>query len=417
MLGYNSPTETMFWIQTHQAAKVQYRYKPLVGATDYQRSEAFFTEQSTAFTAKMLLKNLKPNTVYQYQVVLNDSVIQTEKPFTFRTQPSDSLYDLKVVTGSCANINDKSLPTSAKRMIGQAWGYSIFKNMAKRKPDYMVWLGDNIYLRNNEWNSTEGFNYRYTHTRSLKEMQPLLRATNHLATWDDHDYGANNGDMTNKTKDLAAAAFQQFWANPSTHPQNKGGIYFDYQAADVHFFLTDDRFSRSPYTQANNKNKAFLGKEQLDWLLKGLRESKANFKLVCIGTQVLSDNQMVYAECYGKHYPTEWKYLMDKIAEYKIEGVFFLSGDIHHSVLSKYQRPDCYPLYDLTVSAFTSFFNPFFATENGRKVQGTFYPFHNFAELSFTGNPENRKMIITLRSKQGWRIWRKVIPASRLKMN
>ena len=54
-----------------------------------------------------------------------------------------------------------------------------------KNPDFMLWLGDNTYLRESDWNSRTGFIKRYPHTRALSELQPLLASTHHYATWDD----------------------------------------------------------------------------------------------------------------------------------------------------------------------------------------------------------------------------------------
>ena len=61
----------------------------------------------------------------------------------------------------------------------------------------MLWLGDNIYTREVDFYSLSGYQKRYTHTRNIKEMQPLLSNTHHYAIWDDHDYGPNNTDRSN----------------------------------------------------------------------------------------------------------------------------------------------------------------------------------------------------------------------------
>ena len=47
------------------------------------------------------------------------------------------------------------------------------KAMHAQRPDLMLWLGDNTYLREVDWYTRTGFIHRYTHTRSLPELQPL----------------------------------------------------------------------------------------------------------------------------------------------------------------------------------------------------------------------------------------------------
>ena len=93
-------------------------------------------------------------------------------------------------------------------------GYEIYSNMAKAGADFMIWLGDNIYLREPDWNSWSGIIHRYTHDRAIPELQEFLASTHHYAIWDDHDYGPNNSDRGYWNKNQTMEAFKIFWANP-----------------------------------------------------------------------------------------------------------------------------------------------------------------------------------------------------------
>lgn len=79
----------------------------------------------------------------------------------------------------------------------------------------MIWGGDNIYLREADWDSKTGIQHRYTYSRKIKEMQPLLAKTQNFAIWDDHDFGPNDGDRGFYNKNLTQQAFKDFWANKS----------------------------------------------------------------------------------------------------------------------------------------------------------------------------------------------------------
>lgn len=52
--------------------------------------------------------------------------------------------------------------------------------------------------------------------------------------------------------------------------------------------------------------------------------------------------------------PEELNELLTAIEREKINGVLFLSGDRHHTELTKVSRAGTYPLYDLTSSPLTS---------------------------------------------------------------
>ena len=48
----------------------------------------------------------------------------------------------------------------------------------------MIWGGDNIYLREADWDSKTGIHHRYTYSRKIKETQALLAKTQNFAIWD-----------------------------------------------------------------------------------------------------------------------------------------------------------------------------------------------------------------------------------------
>ena len=79
----------------------------------------------------------------------------------------------------------------------------------------MLWLGDNIYLREPDWNSWTGIIHRYTHDRATPQLQPFMASVHNYAIWDDHDFGPNDSDKSFWNKNLTLKAFKLFWANPS----------------------------------------------------------------------------------------------------------------------------------------------------------------------------------------------------------
>ena len=95
--------------------------------------------------------------------------------------------------------------------IPQSWGVEvqtpILDAMVAKRPDAMVWMGDNFYYREPDWNTRTGMIYRNTHTRSYPGLQPFLASTHHYATWDDHDYGRNDAGADFASRDASQAAF------------------------------------------------------------------------------------------------------------------------------------------------------------------------------------------------------------------
>ncbi len=276
----------------------------------------------------------------------------------------------------------------------------------------MLWLGDNTYLREADWNSRIGFLHRYTHTRSLPEMQPLLASTHHYAIWDDHDYGPNNADSSFWLKDTASEIFQLFWGNPNCDVINKGGITGTFQWADLQFFLLDNRYFRTSNDNYTGERQ-MLGKDQIDWLINALASSRAPFKFVAVGGQVLNSEAMYENYAIFKE---ERAYFLQKIREARIEGVIFLDGDRHHTGLSRMQESNrVYPLYDLTCSSLTAGSNNNREKLNVYRMEETLVGEHNFGMLTVRGPRTERVLTIQIFDTNGKELWSKDIAASELK--
>jgi alkaline phosphatase D len=284
-------------------------------------------------------------------------------------------------------------------------GYEIFANMQKAEADLMLWLGDNIYLREADWYSRTGIYERYAHYRSLPELQEFFASQANIAIWDDHDYGPNDSDRSYSMKETTLDAFKDFWANPAYGLGDCGGITGHYQFNDVEFFLLDNRWNRSPQGLGEDEEQV-LGECQIDWLIEAMRFSRATYKIVCIGGQVLNTAK-VYENM--SNYEKERQYLLDQIAKYNIRNVVFLTGDRHHSELSEIRIGDLM-IYDLTVSPLTSSAGRNSQNEGNKlRVEGTYFGERNYASLDFSGSLSERKLLITLYDTSGKRIWRREI--------
>ena len=413
MVGYSTMQEVLLWVQTEETANVHFEYYEINNPKVKFSTDKIETEKKNGYVAKLIADQVVPGKKYKYEVYINNYKIernyamefQTQELWKWRTDPPD----VKFIIGSCSYINEPKFDRPGKPYGSN---FEIFNSINKKNPDFMLWLGDNTYLREPDWNSRTGFIKRYSHTRAFPELQPLLASTHHYATWDDHDYGPNNSDGSFWLKETASEIFKLFWGNPNYNVTGKGGITGFFQWSDLDFFLLDNRYHRT----ANNNftgNRQMLGKDQIDWLINALSFSQASFKFVAVGGQVIS-NGAVY-ENYAT-YPDERKYLLDKIREAKIEGVIFLDGDRHHTILSKMQETkNVYPLYDLTCSSLTAGVNNDNEPYNSFKLEETFVNVNNFGMLNVTGPTNDRELTIQIFDKDGKELWIKSIKANDLK--
>ena len=270
----------------------------------------------------------------------------------------------------------------------------------------MLWLGDNIYLREVDFQSYSGFLHRYSHTRQTPEMAPLLKACPNYAIWDDHDFGPNDSDGSWVHADWSREAFKTFWSNPSYGlPESPRCVSTAFRFVDMEFFLLDNRTYRVNHQNKTNTPQV-LGQAQIDWLIQALQKSRAPYKFVCIGGQVLND-AAVYENV--SQFPSEREEILRRLAEEDIRGVVFLSGDRHTTELSEMELSNGRMVYDLTVSPLTS--GPGHAREEGNslRVDGTYVEQRNYAKLSFEGPRKDRSCTIEVKDTFGEALWTRTL--------
>ena len=412
MVGYSEIREVMLWVQTKSAAKVKLMYWDQTDVSKKLSTDEITTTKEKAYTAKLVADQVSPGKKYQYELYINGKKISRPYPLSFQTQElwvfRKEPPDFKFAFGSCAYINE-----AAYDRPGKPYGdttYKIFKSIYEKKPDFMLWTGDNVYLREADLTSRTGIFYRYTHTRSTPEMQPLFGSVHNYAIWDDHDYGPNDGDRSFWNKKITEETFNLFWCNPNTNLTGKGGVTCTFYWNDVQFFLLDDRYFRTPKRNTILK-RTLLGEEQLEWLIDGLTSSLATFKIIVIGGQVLNPGSLhdSYAE-YGEE--KEW--IIKSIKAAKIPGIIFISGDRHFTELSALEDKDFYTLYDVTVSPLTSEVHNRSET-NSIQVPNTLFMDRNFAVAEVTGPWKDRKIKFTIYNKNGLMQWEKIISYKELK--
>lgn len=403
MAGYSTMVEVGLWVQLDAAARVNVQYWA-EGTEEKAKGSLQKAIKEEAFTARFKLGALEPGTTYNYQILINGK--PTEETYSFKSQTHWQFRTdppkFKVALGSCTYINEERTDRP-----GTPYGksYAIFDNIANMNPDMTLWLGDNIYLRETDFTSWTGYLHRYTHTRSIPEMQKLLQTGHHYAIWDDHDFGPNDADGSWLHKDWALKSFELFWMNPTYGlPDLKGNISA-FQFNDVDFFLLDNRYHRTPYDQ-KKEAPAMLGKEQIDWLIDLLKFSRSPFKMVAVGGQIIND--VAIYENFAQ-FKEEREYLLKRIEEEGIKGVIFLTGDRHHTELSKMTLDNGNDVYDITISPLTSGAHDAEDEGNSFRMKNTHIATQNFAIAEFSGKRKERVMTLTVYDTEGKLLWTKEI--------
>jgi len=417
MLGYVAKRSAAVWLQTRRAADVQLRVHPADDPAAARLTGAVRTRAAEDFAHTFVLADLEPGVRYAYEVYVDGRRVAPPYPLDFTTRPlwehRAPPPEVTLLVGSCAYVNEAGYGRPGEPYGGE---HEIFRSMAEVPADAMLWLGDNVYLREVDWDTPEGIAARYRHDRALPALQPLLAATAHYATWDDHDYGPNDSDRTYPLKAAALEAFARYWPAVRYGLPAVPGVFQTFSIGDAQVFLLDGRYHRTPNRAPAGPHKTCFGPAQLQWLKEALVASRARFKLVASGNQFLND--VTPYESLAHHFPAELEELVGWVAEQRIEGVVLLSGDRHHTELLRRELPGGYPLYELTSSPLTSRAHGFgeghpeFA--NPLRVEGTLVSERSFGVVRLTGPADDRRLVLEARAVDGGTLWRREVARSAL---
>ena len=409
MAGAAALREAPIWFQADAAATAHIEYWTATDGT-HRRSAAVALGSAEDYAATLRLVGLEPGLRYAYQLFLDGKAAgpPAEVATPALWQWRGDAPDFRVLTGSCAYFNDAAYDRPGPPYGG---GTAIFDAMAGKKPDLTLWLGDNLYFREADL-SPWGMAERYRVTRARPELQQLLRSGQHAAIWDDHDYGPNDANASWQYKGEALRLFRRYWPNPGYGLPETPGVFTVVSLGDADFFLLDDRYYRDADRGPEHPGKAMLGPAQLRWLQNALLNSKASFKLIANGSQMLND-----ADRYEgwNHFRSEQSAFLSWLAHSGIGGVIFLSGDRHHTELLKIERSPLYPLYELTCSPFTA--GPHQADPREakpRRVAGTLVGERNFCSLEFHGSAATRAVTLKSYAENGREIWARTLSLSEI---
>ncbi len=411
MVGYSTMQEVAIWVQLDEPGDVAVRFW-VVGSDDKSITPALTARGEDGYALSLPVTGLSPANRYEYRVILNGESLPAKHRQTFVTQPlwqwRNDAPDFQFALGSCAFINERVYDRPGEPYGGD---YQIFEHILAKAPDFMLWMGDNVYLREADWNSRSGIYRRYSHTRQTREMQGLLASVHHYAIWDDHDYGPDNSDRSYWMKHVTLDAFKDFWANPNYNVTGAGGLTGTFHWNDAQFFMLDNRWFRSANERATGEPQIY-GQAQTEWLIDALKSSKATFRFVVSPGLFLSDVRV--GENHIKLAPKERKRLIDQITKEEIPGVVFLSGDIHRSQLTRLDRRGTYPLYEWTVSPLTAGVYTPRKEPRGNRVKGSLLGERNFGFVRVTGAASNRTLSLSLLNANGSLRWEMDIQAADL---
>lgn len=285
--------------------------------------------------------------------------------------------DFVIAFGSCNRVDLPNL---------------LWDDILNTEPDVWIWGGDNIYADTDDMKALRAM---YDQQKNEPNYRKLAQTTDVLGTWDDHDYGLNDGGVEFKAKAASQQEFLNFMNVPkSSELRKRKGVYnsknYVIDGHEVRIILLDTRYFRTPLTPDTETDKrikpneygvgTILGDTQWNWLEKELQNSTADFNIIVSSIQYLSQEHGF--EGWG-NFPHEVDRLAKLIEDTKPKGVVVLSGDRHISEFSKINLEGIdYPLIDFTSSGLTHAYREFSGEPNKYRVGEVVYT-ESFGILEF----------------------------------
>ncbi len=229
----------------------------------------------------------------------------------------------------------------------------MWKTILKRNPQLFFFLGDNVYIDSPTF--PEYQRYLYYRRQSQPDYRKLCATAGIYAIWDDHDFGTNDcaggPDIHNpKWKVPVWNVFRRNWNNPAYGGGEKQpGCWFDFVHGDIHFIFLDGRFYRSKRRKNSKEAPTMLGKAQLEWLLRTLKNSKGKIIVILSPVPWVGGNPDKW-----NGFPEEREQIFSFIEKNKIEGVMLMSADRHRSDVLVTRRKKGYDLYEFMSSRLTN---------------------------------------------------------------
>lgn len=332
------------------------------------------------------------------RLLLALALVFTSLPATAQDKPVT-----RIAFGSCAD-QDKPCPI---------WG-----SIANLQPELLILLGDTIYadLDKSKKVTPELIRSKYDKLMTLPDFAGMKKAIPVMATWDDHDYGKNDGDARLPIKDESQQVLLDFLGVPKDSPRRlRKGVYdsqvFGPDGKRVQVIVLDGRYHRSTIvTKFNPKLRVteslpttdpaatFLGDDQWKWLEEQLKVP-ADVRLIGTGIQVLSEEHPFEK---WVNIPHERDRLFKLLRDTKANGVIFLSGDRHLAELSMAMGMISYPLYDVTASGFNQANKAWRAPEKNKHRVAAMPYGNNFGFVTIDWNSvESPRLTLQLRDEDG----------------
>lgn len=357
----------LLWVRTDGPMMVQIEWAPVTvwnrvskmgtAVAPVARTPLFTTSQETDFTLTIPVEGLAPATRYRWHVYVGPKGREgtsTEARMAargeFATLP-DTNSHLPVTFAWSGDLGGQG------RCRRGAAGYPIFDVMRVQPLDFFLFLGDTVYSDGlclsppNEpgadFRATTLAEYRARHRdqRGAGALRRFLGSVPVYVIWDDHEVRNNFAGIFDSQMPAGRQALREYWpirvASDDPHR-----LYRTVRAgADLELFILDTRQYRSSNADQDGPAKTMLGERQLQWLLSGLTESTATWKVIVTSVPLsiskgggagVPGNDGWAGGVDGTGFERERQVIVDCILAQRVKNVVFLGGDVHYVQANAY---------------------------------------------------------------------------------
>ncbi|MEO0983243.1 MAG: alkaline phosphatase D family protein [Pseudomonadota bacterium] len=319
------------------------------------------------------------------------------------SMPADDAVITRILVGSC-NDEERESP-----VLGQ---------IAEESADLFLMIGDNVYgdrdgrlYANNETDLDE-LRESFADLAKDPDFQAVRAQHAMMATWDDHDYGANDAGREFPFKRFAERIHEVFWGIEAEAGGHDGVYYaktFGPEGQRTQIIMLDTRYFRSDlkrtdewnapgkqrYVPTSGPGQDLLGAEQWAWLEDQLQQP-ADLRFVVSSIQVTTTDSHGYE--HWNNLPAERDRLYGLIEETGATGVVFVSGDRHTGFIYEQDGALPYQAHELTSSSLNLSFNDVSEEADSAQV-GAGVAVVNFGDIAIDWDA--RSVSLKLRGEDG----------------
>jgi alkaline phosphatase D len=256
-------------------------------------------------TVKMTIRDLQSNTLYYFGIEV-DGKIDPQTTGQFKTFPEG--------------------PTSFSFAFGNSVKHGRLHQsalLAAIEQDILFFLstGDLFYSDISQ-NKPDVFREAYHEAFQLEPLRRLCRKVPLVYMY--------NSDKYSPSRLASRKVYQEMVPHyPLIAGQGDVPIYQAFTVGRVRFILTDLRSERSSNQALDGPQKTMMGREQLEWFMKELKESSRAYALVIWVSSVTWTAKAKEGADHWGGFAYERNIIANFIKKHRIHNLFVVSGDAH----------------------------------------------------------------------------------------